>query len=264
MSKNSFKQALISHRWVNVPQDNKKPIEKRPAPALAQPSRNVKDIIERSASKGADEWEKAKDDWYEAYLEGGVSEKDMGTLFLRFPGRHLKLGSFAASEEAMFAELERLNKEGLANIRINNMDFIMLNKLGGRCYHLKSDSDEGFYWVLKDGENYGIYPPDSKTDYELVLRTIYMLGLPISCKPDDSIPNDMDRKIASALVDVLVYVNNTGGGNNYVQENASANEKNEHMKRMCLRQITSFFVEPQFERMIPRNIFNYAERLEYA
>jgi len=242
---------------------------KQPAATLTAPSRNIKGIIERSASKEPGAWEAAKDDWYKAYLAGEVSAGDLDSLFSRLPGKKLCIGTFAPSAEAMLAEVTRLNSGGIANIYSEygeiEIAFHWLQKMKSGKYYLKPGKGEDeFYWVRKEGDLYNIYPPDAKTDYELVLRTIYMLGAPISCKLHKSEINASVREIADRFMEVLEYISITGGGKSFIlSQYATAHEKNAHLKHKCLRQITSFFVEPQFEKLISKSALAYAERVEY-
>ncbi|MCX6771806.1 MAG: hypothetical protein NTX79_07160 [Candidatus Micrarchaeota archaeon] len=270
MSKNSFKKALILHKYdyYNQPgaqpkQPLKKAAETPYIPALSVPSRNIKEIIEQSASKEEGTWEKAKDAWCKAYLANQVSEADVNALLSRLPGKHLRIGSFVPTEQAMRDALKDLNDKGLASIAVDAFYFSEFMMFGKRSYHLKSSDLTEFYWAVNEGETYGVYPPDSKTDYELVLRTIYLLGHPIRCKLHKSDLNALDQKIASALVDVLVYISQTGGGEKlFLKEHATAKEMNSHLKYKSKRQITGFFTEDRFEHLIPKHILDYAERME--
>jgi hypothetical protein len=263
----AIEKLLLAHAdWVDL--TCLPPANIAPLPALSKKLEvqlAVRGIIERSASKEEGAWEAAKDDWCRAYLAGDVSESNVDALLSRFPGRHLKIGSFAPTAEAMLDTLKELNEKELASISISEASFYEIQRFGKSSYHLKSSDYSEFYWVINEGRNYGIYPPDSKTDYGLVLRTVYMLGLPVSSKLKKSELNGLDWKIASALVDVLVYISQTGGGERLLgEDSATAKEQNSHMKYKCKREIAEFFVEWPFDGMIPKAILSYAERLVYS
>ena len=270
MSKNSFKQGLALRRYdpfqpdMHQKQPLKKAAETPYVPMLAPPSRNIREIITQSSSKDEGEWGEAKDAWCKAYLANQVSEADVDSLLSRFPGKHLQIGSFAlTNEQAMREALQGFNDKWLASIAVGEINFYEFQRFGKKSYHLKSSGHTEYYWAVNEGESYGVYPPDSKTDYELVLRTIYLLGHPIRSKLHTRDLNSLDQKIASALVDVLVYISQTGGGEKLLfKEHATAKEMNSHLKYKSKRQITGFFTEDRFEHLIPRHIFDYAERME--